>query len=205
MSKTIRSELTLEREVLSSRFIAVLSPCPTPEDFDRTINEVSERYPKAAHYCYGARIGAIEKMGDDGEPSHSAGLQILSALRYRDLDYVSLIVVRYFGGTKLGLPRLTRTYREAAEDIIESAELYEQYEGIRVEMAVEYNALEPIRYAAKTMGFEIENTLYEEKILLTCSGDARIMERFLEKRLPEEITSTKSVTLLRRIDHDSSK
>ena len=187
MSFTVLEETIKEIEVLSSRFIASLRHCNGDEDFAKHLKEMEERYPKAAHYCYGGRIGPNEKMGDDGEPGHSAGLQILSTLRHKNLDNVSLIIVRYFGGTKLGLPRLTRTYREAAEEVILASKLMTSIPGLKAKISVPYNEADNIKYKLHKAGFDILSTEYGEAVDITFSGEKEGMDKFLDSLNPSSI------------------
>lgn len=199
MSYTVFDENIREKEVLSSRFIASLRHTESEEDFAKHINEIKEAYPKASHYCYGARFLSIEKMGDDGEPSHSAGLQILSALRYKKLDNVSLIVVRYFGGTKLGLPRLTRTYREAAEEAILTAKIVEEKIGCLVTLSIPYSDLERLRYQLKKANFSIKQIDYSENVIIVFLGEKEVVEHFLSKLSPNVILNKETSKLFTEV------
>src|SRR5574344_1974789 len=105
---TIKNSALAEKKVLSSRFIALLDPCESEEAFERNLALAHKAYPKATHYCYAYRLSKEEGFSDDGEPSRSVGLPLLTYLRNIGLRRVALIAVRYFGGTKLGLPRLKR-------------------------------------------------------------------------------------------------
>ena len=145
MPLTVLENQIYEREILHSRFISLLSHMESEEDFSKRLKEIKERYPKAEHYCYGARFGNIEKMGDDGEPPHSAGLQILSSIRYKKLDNVGIIIVRYFGGTKLGLPRLTRAYRESAEEVISLSKIKESGLGLESTLSLTYSEFDSVK------------------------------------------------------------
>ena len=106
--RSLAKPYTCEKVVLGSRFISVALPLEHKEDLERLFEETKIQYPKATHYPYGARVGAFEARSDDGEPSRSSGYPILALLEQRQVDEIFLCVVRYFGGTKLGLPRLTR-------------------------------------------------------------------------------------------------
>ncbi len=195
MSLTVLNETIHEKEVLHSQFIASLRHIETEDDFVRQLREIRELYPKAKHYCYGARLGNIEKMGDDGEPGHSAGLQILSALRNKKLENVSIIVVRYFGGVKLGLPRLTRTYREMAEEVIEKAKLVEAKKGLKADISLNYSVLESIKYQLDKAGFKISNIVYDEEVIISFEGEKEKVENYLANLDPKNILSLEENTL----------
>lgn len=200
MSLTVLNETIHEREVLSSKFIACLRHTEKDEDFVRHLKEVKELYPKARHYCYGARIGVIEKMGDDGEPGHSAGLQILSTLRYKKLDNVSIVIVRYFGGIKLGLPRLTRTYREAAEEVILNSKVVEAKLGLGATLSIPYSELDSIRYQLNKNEFQILDIKYEEEVQISFVGEEPMIRKYLEGIDERKILALNETTLYKEVN-----
>lgn len=195
MPFTILDEIVNETEVLHSRFVCSLRHASEEADFIKHLKDIKDLYPKAAHYCYGARIGNNEKMGDDGEPSHSAGLQILSSLRYRNIDDVSIIIVRYFGGTKLGLPRLTRTYRELSEETIEKATLMENKPGLEAKLSIPYSDLDHIRYRIDKLGFKISSIAYDDRVTISVLGEEKAMQEFLKDCPEGNIVELKKATL----------
>lgn len=122
--------------VEKSRFIGILQPAQAAPA-QETIAAVKQRYPGASHYCYALRTAAgAERAEDDGEPSGSAGLPLLGLLRVFELFDALLIVVRYFGGHKLGKGRLTRTYRAAGAHAVEAAEIAEPDPLVHVAVAL---------------------------------------------------------------------
>ncbi len=195
MPLTILEETTFEKEVLHSRFICSLRHCESDDDFDKHLMDARAKYPKATHYCYGAKIGSNEKMGDDGEPNHSAGLQILSSIRHKKLENVSLIVIRYFGGTKLGLPRLTRTYRECAEETISVSRIKEAKKGMGVTISLSYSELDQIRYQLDRSGFQIGGIIFEDEVKVSFLGEERKIEDYLKNFKKESILSKNETTI----------
>lgn len=107
-----------------SRFIGFLYPTVSETDVKNILTEIRSTHPKATHHCYAYRLGPHGKnyrANDDGEPSGTAGLPIYNQLLSADLQNVLLIVVRYYGGTKLGAAGLIRAYKECAKETIEAA------------------------------------------------------------------------------------
>ncbi len=101
-----------------SKFIAYLFPVVSDENIKNRMQEVRAEHSKARHHCYAYRLGPngdIERANDDGEPSGSAGLPILNQIKSEELTNTLVIVVRYFGGTKLGVSGLIRAYKEATK------------------------------------------------------------------------------------------
>lgn len=104
-----------------SKFLACLQNVESVEEFKVFLNETKKKYPVAVHYCFAYRIGydkCIFRANDDGEPSGSAGKPIYNQLLAYDLTNVAIIVVRYFGGTLLGVPGLINAYKQSSIDAI---------------------------------------------------------------------------------------
>src|ERR1700748_2409758 len=105
-----------------SRFIACAIPLPAVEDFKKRMEETRKAYPKATHYCFAYRIGTDNntfRSGDDGEPSGTAGKPILGQIDSKNLTNILVVVVRYFGGTLLGVPGLINAYKTAASLVLQ--------------------------------------------------------------------------------------
>lgn len=108
-----------------SKFFAYAIPVVTQEQVEEELNAIRKKYHDARHHCYAWRLGQTGDQSlanDDGEPSHSAGDPILAAIRSAGVTDVLVVVVRYFGGVKLGVRGLIEAYRGAAQDAIESLE-----------------------------------------------------------------------------------
>lgn len=108
-------DLFIEEEIKHSRFISYLFHCTSELDLKRTLADLKLQYPGASHYCYAFVAGAPSDTvnigaSDDGEPSGSAGRPMLAALQGRNIGEVAAVVIRYFGGTKLGVGGLVRAY-----------------------------------------------------------------------------------------------
>lgn len=107
-----------------SKFFAYAFPVKSVEEVAQCLAPLRKRYFDATHHCYAYRLGsdgATCFVNDDGEPAHSAGTPILAAIRSANLTNTLVVVVRYFGGTKLGVRGLIEAYREAAEDALAQA------------------------------------------------------------------------------------
>lgn len=123
--KTIANRCEYTIEVLSSKFIAVAVPLSSKEEFKSLLEQIKKDYKKAKHYCYAYRTSDGTKSSDDGEPKGVAGRPILELLYKKDLMNVAVVVVRYFGGAKLGASRLLRTYLKVVIETIEMCQLEE--------------------------------------------------------------------------------
>lgn len=114
---TIQSPSIAEFKDRGSRFIAYAFPIQSVEDFKQRLADIKKEHPKATHHCFAYRLGAagdIFRVSDDGEPSGSAGRPILGQIDSRQLTNTLVIVVRYFGGSLLGIPGLINAYKTAA-------------------------------------------------------------------------------------------
>ena len=109
-------------EVMKSKFIALLMPIKDEEEFKNILKDVRKEHRKARHVVYAYRLGQSYKSNDDGEPKGTAGRPLLELLLQKDINNCALIVVRYFGGTKLGAGRLLRTYVQARVNVINKLE-----------------------------------------------------------------------------------
>ncbi len=134
---------TNEIIIQKSRFICLLYPILNNNISD-ILNSVKEKYKGATHYCYAFITGNHQKYSDDGEPSGTAGNPILNVLKNKNLENVLAIVVRYFGGIKLGSGGLVRAYTKATSECINIANIITQEKGIILEIDVTYENLKKI-------------------------------------------------------------
>src|SRR5580658_9916416 len=114
---TIERSGSAEFKDRGSRFIAIAQPIATIDEFKQALNDIKKLHPKATHHCFAYRLGLdgnTFRVSDDGEPSGSAGRPILGQIDSKGLVNVLIVVVRYFGGTLLGVPGLINAYRSAS-------------------------------------------------------------------------------------------
>ena len=121
MSYIVKEANIQQIEVMKSKFIAYLIPLNKEEDFKPILADLRKEHKKARHIVYAYRAGMKSKSCDDGEPKGTAGHPLLELLYKKDLVDVALLVVRYFGGTKLGAGRLLRTYLQAGINAVDSS------------------------------------------------------------------------------------
>ena len=126
MSYVVKENCIQQIEVMKSKFIAYLIPLKQEEDFKPLLANLRKEHKKARHIVYAYRVGMKSKSCDDGEPKGTAGHPLLELLYKKDIVDSALLVVRYFGGTKLGAGRLLRTYLQAGINAVDSASLIER-------------------------------------------------------------------------------
>jgi uncharacterized YigZ family protein len=115
--QTIEKQVVAEFSDRGSKFIGIAFPITSANDFKIALNEVKKMHPKASHHCFAYRIGmdgTAYRVADAGEPSGTAGRPILGQIDSKGLTNVLVVVVRYFGGTLLGVPGLINAYKSAA-------------------------------------------------------------------------------------------
>ncbi len=119
MTRTLAAPARFELEVKKSRFLALGAPCSSDDarrDFLKQIRD-----PSATHHCWGWKAGQRYRFDDDGEPGGTAGRPILSAIEQQGLDEVAVVVIRYYGGIKLGTGGLARAYGASAAECLRQA------------------------------------------------------------------------------------
>jgi len=126
--KTIMQPVKKEIEkIKGSRFLAFLEPAADKESAELRLKELKKAYPDATHHCFAYITGGdkqiFQRYSDDGEPAGTAGRPILQVLEGHQIKNALLVVVRYYGGTKLGTGGLVKAYTEAAVEAVESAEI----------------------------------------------------------------------------------
>ena len=114
----------IENEIIikKSRFIAKLYKIDNVDEVNIIIDKLKKEYKKATHFCFAYSINGQEKAFDDGEPSHTAGMPILNVIHLKKINNILIVVIRYFGGIKLGAGPLTRAYSKSASEIIKKLE-----------------------------------------------------------------------------------
>lgn len=138
-----------------SRFISFAFPVETESQVKEIVDRLKKEYHDARHHCYAYRLGHLGdkfRANDDGEPSSSAGRPILGQIDSRNLSDTLVVVVRYFGGVKLGIPGLIRAYKTAAAEALDNAGSVEKTAGKRFRLRFPYEAMNDIMRVVKDMG-----------------------------------------------------
>lgn len=160
--KCIKCDSSYEICIKGSKFIGFSYRVWNVEDVERRIGEIKERFKGATHYCYGYVINGYIRCSDDGEPSGTAGAPILNVIKGQELNFVLIIVVRYFGGTLLGAGGLVRAYSECAKGTVLEAGICEICRGKRIVIVFDYDKSDYINYMLKDS--EIISKDYGERV-----------------------------------------
>ncbi len=162
----IKESVNEEIVVENSRFIANFIPLENLEAVKEYLSSIKEKYPKASHYCYAYIYDEYMKSSDDGEPSGTAGRPLLEFLMKQQLERTLLIVVRYFGGVKLGASNLLRTYVASSVAAFKKATLLKNYHCNLYQFEFDYNLLDIIKRFFKENDAIIKEISYGEKVIL---------------------------------------
>ncbi|WMX13534.1 MULTISPECIES: YigZ family protein [unclassified Aureispira] len=180
---TIEKPSIGEYKEKGSKFIAYTFPVYSEDEVKTCLEEVKKEHFKARHHCYAYRIGLDGKRfraNDDGEPSGTAGRPILGQIDSFGLSNVLSVVVRYFGGTKLGTSGLKRAYKESTRDAFEQAQIVEKIVEDQFHVVFDYVATSDVMNYIKNEAFTILNATYEEKTTLLMTIRQSDVKRFKE-------------------------
>ena len=183
--KKIKEYYENEIVINKSRFIGIIIPLSNDYQVKDILKELNKKYPKATHYCYAYVIGNKEKSNDDGEPSGTAGRPILEVIKNSDLHDVLLVVIRNFGGIKLGAGGLVRAYVNASKEVIDKADVFSIETHTLYEISMEYSLYDSINYHLQKEKGKIVDTIFEEDVKIY------FLSRTLDKDMLNEISNGK--------------
>ena len=156
-----------------SRFLALAYPVESPEQVKEIVAGLKKKYHDARHHCFAYRLGYqgdVWRASDDGEPSGSAGRPILGQIDSLGLSDVLVVVVRWFGGIKLGIPGLIRAYRSSSADALARATLLEKTATRPFRLRFDYLSMNPVMKVLKDMDLPQRAQAFGE----TCSLEVRV-------------------------------
>lgn len=173
--KSIKGFSTGLYKEFGSKFIALAYPVTSQQEIKFILTEVKKGYFDARHHCYAYRLGYkgdIWRMNDDGEPSSTAGKPIYGQLLSNSLSDILVVVVRYFGGTKLGVPGLIKAYKTATADAIANAEIVTKVATERFKLQFGYVDMNDVMKLLKEFGLQPLNPVYDS--VCTMEVDVRL-------------------------------
>ncbi len=141
--RTLVEPAEFRHKIERSEFLGIAFPVATEDDFFAELQRVQKRHFDATHHCWAFRLFAESRSrsSDAGEPSGTAGKPILAAIEGADVHDVGVIVVRWYGGVKLGTGGLSRAYRDTAAETLKLAKALDRYEYARIRVVVPFEAL----------------------------------------------------------------
>jgi len=170
---TIERSASAEFKDRGSKFIAYAFPVAGVVDFKKQLQALKEEHPKAAHHCFAYRIGTdgnTFRSNDDGEPSGSAGKPILGQIDSKQLTDLAVVVVRYFGGTLLGVPGLINAYKTVAALALQTTPIIQKAIEIKYHLQFDYTRMNEVMMIAR----KYNCTVLDQQMELFCRMDVGI-------------------------------
>ena len=169
---TIDNDITNEIIIKNSKFICIIHKIYNIDDIDLYLKTVKDLYKDATHYCYAYIINDIKKFNDDGEPNGTAGSPIIQVLEKNNLNYVICIVIRYFGGIKLGAGGLIRAQSKSVVECLKLSNIKELIKGYNVDIIFNYNYINTVNYLLKECN--ILNKEFNDNITYNLNVDSNL-------------------------------
>jgi len=177
----LKEEFSTTLEVKQSKFIAHLLPF---HDFLQRVQELKAEHPKARHFVVAYRYlneydQIVEYSSDDGEPSGTSGKPSLMVLQGQQIINAGVVVVRYFGGTKLGTGGLVRAYSDAVNLVVNAAELFEYKKESMVHVFFEYSDIRMVEYECEKLDIKILEKKFDAKVEYLLQAPKENIEKLL--------------------------
>ncbi len=176
---TAKSELEVKR----SKFIALAVPVQNREETKEAVAEQWKLHPDASHIVWAFQAGErgdIFGMSDDGEPKGTAGRPVLEVIKGSGVSDLAVLVIRYFGGTKLGTGGLVKAYTETAQAVLSKLPTEERITKLSFRLVLPYGAFQPVKELLEEGGAEIEREEFTETVMLEgkipASGKERLQQ-----------------------------
>jgi len=179
---TIAQTSTAEFKDRGSKFIAYAFPIETADDFKQQLQLLKKEHPKAVHHCFAYRIGTdgnTFRSSDDGEPSGTAGKPILGQIDSKELTNIAVVVVRYWGGTLLGVPGLINAYKTAAALAFQVTPIIQKQVEIKYSIEFDYTRMNEVMMIVK----QYNCTIITQEMQLFCIITTGIPKNRLEEVL----------------------
>lgn len=167
-----------------SKFIAYAYPFKDENKLKEIIAELKSLHPKARHHCWAYRLSpdrSVFRVNDDGEPSGTAGRPILNALLSKDVTNILVVVVRYFGGTLLGVPGLINAYKTASQEALEAATIVEQTVNDVYQIDFEYLAMNDVMRVIKDENLTVLEQQFDNACTMTVEMRKMQVNAFVQK------------------------
>ena len=167
-----------------SRFIAHAYPVETEEEVKEIVATLKKEYFDARHHVYAYRLGYMGdkfRANDDGEPSGSSGRPVLGQIDSLGLSDVLVVVVRYFGGIKLGIPGLIRAYKSSTADALANAEIVEKIASKVYRVHFGYMSMNSVMKVLKDMGLEQKNQKFDMECSIDVTVRLSLVDTFTER------------------------
>jgi len=172
---SIKNNDKYELIIKNSKFISLIFRVYSKDEVNDILYSIKKEYPNATHYCYGYVIDSDIRANDDNEPSGTAGYPILNQITSNYLNYTLIVVVRYFGGIKLGAGPLTRTYAKVAREVIRDNNIIELEKGYDIDIIFNYNDIKDVDYILGNS--RVINKSFDENITYNVYVDKGVLDK----------------------------
>ncbi len=172
---SIKNNDKYELIIKNSKFISLIFRVYNKDEVNDILDSIKKEYPNATHYCYGYVIDSDVRANDDNEPSGTAGYPILNQITSNSLNYTLIVVVRYFGGIKLGAGPLTRTYAKVAREVISDNNIIELEKGYDIDIIFNYNDIKDIDYILGNS--KVINKSFDENITYNVYVNKSVLDK----------------------------
>lgn len=179
---TIKEPVEAVGRERGSKFLSFAYPVTSPEEADARVAALRKKYYDATHHCFAWRLGAdgtLARQYDDGEPSSTAGRPILGQILSANLTNILIVVVRYFGGTKLGVPGLIAAYKESAASVIEAAEIVEKIKTRQVTIGFSYEQMNDVMKIVKNYSPDVVEQNFDNECSMTVEIREALADSFI--------------------------
>lgn len=190
---TIEQKAQAEFKDRGSRFIAFAAPIQTVDEFKTFLKELKAEHPKAVHHCFAYRLGLDGnqyRVSDDGEPSGTAGRPILGQIDSKKLTDICIVVVRYFGGTLLGVPGLINAYKTAASLVLQVVPVLQKPILKKFSLQFDYTQMNEVQVLIK----QVSGVIFQQETMLFCIVNVGVALNRVEEFL-YRLESIRNVTV----------
>jgi len=166
-----------------SKFLAYAFPVSKSDEVKENLDVLKKMHYNARHHCYAYILNNedLTRSYDDGEPRHTAGDPILNQIRSAQLKNVMVVVVRYFGGAKLGKSGLINAYKSAAKDVLSNAEIVEKTIKKSISINCHYEGIHDVMHAIQQDNYKVVDQHYDKDCSITCLVPASKIPQFRKK------------------------
>lgn len=184
--QTLQKAVTARLEIKKSEFIAYAYPVTSREKAMFHVEQLRVKYPDARHWCWAYIIGDPENttsagFDDDGEPNGTAGRPILNVLQHKSIGNIIIVVVRYFGGIKLGAGGLTRAYAGSAQAAVDKMTLQPYVPMAQIQILADFATEAQCRYVVEDLNGQIDDVDYSKQVTLTITIAEQDIENLKER------------------------
>jgi len=179
--QTIKNNVHNEIIIKNSRFICYLYKINNISDIHTYLTQIKDEYKDATHYCYAYILDNQKKSSDDGEPGGTAGIPILKVLENNNLTNILAIVIRYFGGIKLGAGGLVRAYTKSITNTLSKDNISVLIPGYNIDIIFNYNQVKEIDYLLRDI--KINNKIFDTNIIYNINIPSTFLDTIINNKI----------------------